>query len=220
MDARPRGCLIRRNLIGEINLPPRDLEILRRADEDLPDEPGQCVSGARVAAEERRLPHQQRLPLGENFAGTRDQIAPPDRIEPEEDECGRQRRSQQQADSARQMTTPTARYQKPQRAPDPDRQHDEQCRVLAGKRQTGGRAEAERLGIRVQQGQPVRMQTANGVAEGWRVRLDSVRIGALEQRNVEAIITNEPMPYVLLGNSFLKPYEMTRKGNELLLQKR
>ena len=46
------------------------------------------------------------------------------------------------------------------------------------------------------------------------------RIGALEQRNVEAIITNEPMPYVLLGNSFLKPYEMTRKGNELLLQKR
>ena len=83
-----------------------------------------------------------------------------------------------------------------------------------------GRAEAERLGIRVQQGQPVRMQTANGVAEGWRVRLDSVRIGALEQRGVEAIITSEPMPYVLLGNSFLKPYEMTRKGNELLLQKR
>jgi len=83
-----------------------------------------------------------------------------------------------------------------------------------------GRAEAERLGIKVQDGQPVRMHTANGTAQGWRVRLDSVRVGALEQRGVDAIVTSEPMPYVLLGNSFLRAYEMTRSGDELVLQQR
>lgn len=83
-----------------------------------------------------------------------------------------------------------------------------------------GRAEAERLGIKVQEGKPVRMQTANGTAQGWLVTLASVRIGPLEQRGVQAIVTQEPMPYVLLGNSFLQPYEMTRKGGELTLQSR
>ncbi|MGB6100655.1 MAG: retropepsin-like aspartic protease [Comamonas sp.] len=83
-----------------------------------------------------------------------------------------------------------------------------------------GRAEAERLGVKLQQGKPVRMQTANGTAQGWLVTLASVRIGPLEQRDVQAIVTQEPMPYVLLGNSFLQPYEMTRKGGELTLQSR
>ncbi|QEA11777.1 retropepsin-like aspartic protease family protein [Comamonas flocculans] len=83
-----------------------------------------------------------------------------------------------------------------------------------------GRAEAERLGIRVQAGEPVRMHTANGTATGWRVRLDSVRIGPLQQSGVVAIVVQQPMPYVLLGNSFLKPYEMARKGSELTLLQR
>lgn len=83
-----------------------------------------------------------------------------------------------------------------------------------------GRAEAERLGIQVQNGQAVRTRTANGVAQGWRVRLETVRVGTLEQHDVDAIVTTEPMPYVLLGNSFLRAYEMTRRGDELVLQKR
>lgn len=83
-----------------------------------------------------------------------------------------------------------------------------------------GRLEAERLGVKPGEGQAVRMQTANGTTQGWRVRLDSVRAGPLEQRDVDAIITNEPMPYVLLGNSFLRAYEMTRRGDQLVLQSR
>jgi len=83
-----------------------------------------------------------------------------------------------------------------------------------------GRAEAERLGVKVSEGKPVRMQTANGTTQGWLVKLASVRIGPLEQHGVQAIVTQEPMPYVLLGNSFLQPYEMTRKGGELTLQSR
>ena len=83
-----------------------------------------------------------------------------------------------------------------------------------------GRAEAERLGVKLQGGKPIRMQTANGVTQGWLVKLESVRIGPLEQHDVQAVVTQEPMPYVLLGNSFLQPYEMTRKGDELVLQSR
>lgn len=83
-----------------------------------------------------------------------------------------------------------------------------------------GRPQAERLALKVGDGKPVRMQTANGVTQGWRVKLQSVRLGALEQQNVDAIITEESMPYVLLGNTFLKPYEMTRKGDELVLEGR
>jgi len=83
-----------------------------------------------------------------------------------------------------------------------------------------GRAEAERLGVKLQDGKSVRMQTANGTTQGWLVKLASVRIGPLEQHDVQAIVTQEPMPYVLLGNSFLQPYEMTRKGGELPLQSR
>lgn len=83
-----------------------------------------------------------------------------------------------------------------------------------------GRAEAERLGIKPQEGKPARMQTANGTTQGWIVKLQSVRMGPLEQHDVQAIVTQEAMPYVLLGNSFLQPYEMTRKGDQLVLQSR
>eukprot|EP01035_Chromulina_nebulosa_P006029 gene6029-8168_t len=55
-------------------------------------------------------------------------------------------------------------------------------------------------------GQPVRVNTANGVAQGWRMKLDSIRIGDVEVFGVEAIITSQPMPYVLrvIWNSFRK----------------
>jgi aspartyl protease family protein len=71
-----------------------------------------------------------------------------------------------------------------------------------------------------EQGQSVRMNTANGVAQGWRMRLDSVRVGDVELRGVDAIVTPQPMPYVLLGNSFLREFEMSRNGDEMMLLKR
>ena len=84
-----------------------------------------------------------------------------------------------------------------------------------------GRPDAERMGLKFEeQGQSVRMNTANGVAQGWRLRLDSVRVGDVELRGVDAIITPQPMPYVLLGNSFLREFEMSRNGDEMMLLKR
>jgi aspartyl protease family protein len=83
-----------------------------------------------------------------------------------------------------------------------------------------GRPDADRMGLNYQSGQPVRMSTANGIAQGWRMKLDSVRVGDVEVFGVEAIITSQPMPYVLLGNSFLNEFQMTRSNDQMVLEKR
>ena len=83
-----------------------------------------------------------------------------------------------------------------------------------------GRNDADRMGLNYQGGQPVHMSTANGVAQGWRMKLDSVRIGDVEVTGVDAVITPQPMPYVLLGNSFLTQFQMTRVNDQMVLEKR
>ncbi|QKV53632.1 retropepsin-like aspartic protease family protein [Comamonas antarctica] len=83
-----------------------------------------------------------------------------------------------------------------------------------------GRAEADRLGLPYLQGQSVQMGTANGAVRAWRLRLDSVRIGGLEARGVDAVVTPQPMPFVLLGNSFLAQFHMTRQDDQMVLEKR
>ena len=83
-----------------------------------------------------------------------------------------------------------------------------------------GRNDADRMGLKYQSGQPVRMSTANGVTQGWRMKLDSVRIGDVEVFGVEAVITPQPMPYVLLGNSFLTEFQLTRLNDQMVLEKR
>lgn len=83
-----------------------------------------------------------------------------------------------------------------------------------------GRPDAQRMGLKFEQGQPVMMNTANGTAQGWRLRLESVRVGDVELRSVDAIVTAEAMPYVLLGNSFLREFHMNRSGDEMVLQRR
>ncbi|MGB3881325.1 MAG: TIGR02281 family clan AA aspartic protease [Diaphorobacter nitroreducens] len=83
-----------------------------------------------------------------------------------------------------------------------------------------GRPDAQRMGLKFEQGQPVMMNTANGTAQGWRMRLESVRVGDVELRSVDAIVTAESMPYVLLGNSFLREFHMNRSGDEMVLQRR
>ncbi len=83
-----------------------------------------------------------------------------------------------------------------------------------------GRPDADRMGLKYLSGQPVRVGTANGVGQGWRMKLDSVRIGDVEVFGVEAIITSQPMPYVLLGNSFLTEFQMTRINDQMVLEKR
>ena len=83
-----------------------------------------------------------------------------------------------------------------------------------------GRPDADRMGLNYQQGKPILMNTANGSAQGWQIRLDSVRIGDIEVLNVEAIVTPQAMSYVLLGNSFLGQFQMTRTNDQMVLEKR
>ncbi|MGA8784310.1 MAG: retropepsin-like aspartic protease [Polaromonas sp.] len=81
-------------------------------------------------------------------------------------------------------------------------------------------ADAERAGIAYQNGQPVRMSTANGVTQGFRIKLTSVRVADVEVYDVDAVVTPQPMPYLLLGNSFLTRFQMKRENNQMTLDKR
>jgi aspartyl protease family protein len=80
--------------------------------------------------------------------------------------------------------------------------------------------EAERMGLKYQNGTPVRMGTANGVTQGYKLALDSVRVGEVEVFGVEAVVTPQPMPFVLLGNSFLNRFQMKRENEIMTLEKR
>lgn len=81
-------------------------------------------------------------------------------------------------------------------------------------------AQAERAGIDYRKGQPGLASTANGTVQSWRVRLNSVRIGDVEVFDVDASVLPMPMPYVLLGNSFLTRFQMKRENNQLVLERR
>ena len=74
-------------------------------------------------------------------------------------------------------------------------------------------SEAKRLGINYLQGVRGRIQTANGVATAYRVKLDTVRIGDITINNVDAVVgENDAMGVSLLGMSFLNRMEMKRDG--------
>ncbi len=80
--------------------------------------------------------------------------------------------------------------------------------------------DAEAIGLPYQSGQTVQVSTANGVTVGWRVKLSTVRLGSLDVYDVEALVTPAPMPYVLLGNSYLTRFQMTRTNDQLVLEQR
>jgi len=82
------------------------------------------------------------------------------------------------------------------------------------------KAEADRIGIDYQKGRPVYLSTANGNVQGWLVKLSSVRLGDVEVYEVDAVISPAPMPYVLLGNSFLTRFQMTRHNDQMVLERR
>ena len=81
-------------------------------------------------------------------------------------------------------------------------------------------ADATRIGIDFRKGMPVQMSTANGVSQGYQLRLSSVRVGGVEIYDVDAIVSQQPMPYVLLGNSFINRFSMRRDADQMVLEKR
>ena len=85
---------------------------------------------------------------------------------------------------------------------------------------TLGTADAERLGVDYRRGQPGLMNTANGVTQGWKLKLDSVRVGDVEVHDVDAVVTQAGMPFLLLGNSFLSRFQMRRENDQMVLERR
>ena len=83
-----------------------------------------------------------------------------------------------------------------------------------------GAADAQRFGVDWKAGQVGSAQTANGVMPAWRVKLASVRIGDVEVFDVDALVSQQPIPSILLGNSFLNRFQMKRDHEQMVLERR
>jgi len=82
-------------------------------------------------------------------------------------------------------------------------------------------AEADRLGIDYRRGQRGYIQTANGTAPAYRVRLDSVTVGDITAYDVEGLVAeSQGLDVALLGMSFLNRTEMRRDGAYMTLTQR
>jgi aspartyl protease family protein len=81
-------------------------------------------------------------------------------------------------------------------------------------------SDARRINLKFENGKKVRVSTANGASTGYLVRLDSVRVGSAVVYNVEAVVSPQSMPFVLLGNSFLNRFQMQKNNDQLTLEKR
>jgi aspartyl protease family protein len=76
------------------------------------------------------------------------------------------------------------------------------------------------MGLKYNTGLPMRVSTANGVVPAWYVKLSTVRVGDITSYDVDGVVTSGSMPYVLLGNSFLSRFQMTRTNDQMVLEKR
>ena len=84
-----------------------------------------------------------------------------------------------------------------------------------------GPNDAKRAGIDYMSGEKTYANTANGVAEVYRVQLDRVQIGDIVLHNIAGLVhSSMDMPVVLLGMSFLGRLDMQRQGDMLTLTKR
>ena len=82
-------------------------------------------------------------------------------------------------------------------------------------------AEAQRLALDYRKGETVTLNTANGPAPAYRIKLDTVRIGDVTANGVDAVVLESgPLPVALLGMSFLNRMEMKRVGQTMTLIKR
>ena len=81
-------------------------------------------------------------------------------------------------------------------------------------------SEARRLGIDYRAGKRGMVQTANGPASVYSVKLDSVKVGAIELTLVDAMVIEQGLETPLLGMSFLNRVEMRRDGQTMTLIRR
>jgi aspartyl protease family protein len=81
--------------------------------------------------------------------------------------------------------------------------------------------EARRLGLDYRKGQRAMMETANGIAPAYRIKLDTVRVGDVTVNSVDAVVMEGESPAIgLLGMSFLNRMDIRREGEIMTLTKR
>ena len=81
--------------------------------------------------------------------------------------------------------------------------------------------DARRMGLDFSRAEKGFTQTANGPAPVYRIKLDSVKLGAIELLNVDALVLDGGgLTQPLLGMSFLNRVEMRRDGDTMTLVRR
>jgi aspartyl protease family protein len=80
--------------------------------------------------------------------------------------------------------------------------------------------EAKRMGLSYLNAPRGLVNTANGSAIAYKVKLDTVRVGEITINNVDAVVMDGGLHMALLGMSFLNRTEMTRDGETMVLTKR
>ena len=80
--------------------------------------------------------------------------------------------------------------------------------------------EADKLNLEFKSGPQVKLQTANEVASGWLINLESVKVGDIQIPQVKAVVMEGDTPHVLLGMSFLKHLKMERNGAAMTLEQK
>ena len=83
-------------------------------------------------------------------------------------------------------------------------------------------AQARRLGIDYHvEGDPIVVTTASDVVPAYRVKLNIVKVGAIQLRNVIGVVIESAQPAeVLLGMTYLSRVEMINQGNRLILRRK
>ena len=80
--------------------------------------------------------------------------------------------------------------------------------------------EADRLGIDYKNGRRGLTRTANSDMPYYAAKLARVRIGDVQVYDVVAIVSPAPLPYILLGKSFLTRFQMKRENDIMTLDLR
>jgi aspartyl protease family protein len=84
------------------------------------------------------------------------------------------------------------------------------------------RSEASRLGISyLLEGDRIYVRTASGGSKAYAVKLDSVRLGDIMLRNVDAFVIDGDEPHtVLLGMSYLQRVNIKNDGQVMILEQK
>lgn len=83
-----------------------------------------------------------------------------------------------------------------------------------------GMSDAKRLGLQYAKGERGLSTTANGTVAVYKIKLDTVKVGGIVMNQVDGLVQESDMPFVLLGMSFLNRLELKQDGPQLTMVQR